>query len=44
MVLYGHLQKKEEMEMGMYFNPGNEMFQRAVRSEIYVDRRQLEGL
>ena len=27
--------------MGMVFNPGNEMFQMAVRSEIYVDKSEL---
>lgn len=27
--------------MGMMFNPGNEMFQRAVKSEIYVDKSEL---
>lgn len=24
--------------MGIYLNPGNESFQRALRSEIYVDK------
>lgn len=32
---------KEEKDMGMMFNPGNEMFQRAVKSEIYVDKSGL---
>ena len=27
--------------MGIYLNPGNKGFQRAVRSEIYVDKTGL---
>ena len=27
--------------MGIYLNPGNESFQRALRSRIYIDKTEL---
>ena len=32
---------KEEWQMGIYLNPGNEGFATAVRSKIYVDKTKL---
>ena len=33
--------QKERCGMGIYLNPGNEKFFRAVHSEIYVDKTGL---
>ena len=33
--------RKERCSMGIYLNPGNEKFFRAVHSEIYVDKTGL---
>lgn len=30
-------------EMGIYLNPGNKNFWKAIRSEIYVDKTELIG-
>ena len=30
----------EVLEMGIYLNPGNDLFQEAVNSEIYIDKTE----
>ena len=35
------MKKSEVLEMGIYLNPGNELFKEAVSSEIYVDKTML---
>lgn len=37
----GTMRRKGGWEMGIYLNPGNEGFQNAIHSEIYVDKTGL---
>ena len=36
-----YLSGKQVREMGVYLNPGNDKFYKAINSEIYVDKTEL---
>ena len=41
MVNVKYLSGKQVCEMGVYLNPGNDKFYKAINSEIYVDKTEL---